>query len=235
MRSTEFNETVELVILNKNDAESLELVLSELDASCVDQVYAIDGGSADHSLDVFNRFGVQVVENVSGGRGGAIKYAIKSSKADWLIFLSSDGEENPADLPNFVKAFADGNDLVIASRMADGSSGFKSDHEIKYLHRKVFLWLISRSIMILFGGKIHDCWNGYRGMNVKKAKTLTLTANDFLLEAQLTIQFLKHKYKVCEFPTIERKRYFGGSQNPALVSGWGHIALLLTEFFRKDS
>jgi len=113
-------------------------------------------------------------------------------------------------------------------------SGFKSDYNIFYLHRKLFLYFISKMINFLFEGNIKDCWNGYRGLDTIKAREINLVQNDFLLEAEMTIKFLKRGYAVKEFSTIERVRYFGKSQNPALTSGWGHIVLLFKEYYRKD-
>ncbi|OZB48866.1 MAG: hypothetical protein B7X60_02895 [Polynucleobacter sp. 39-45-136] len=222
-----------LVILNKNDADSLELVIREIDFSLFDEIVGIDGDSQDRSIDVFNKYGIRCYQNIPGGRGGAIKYAINNINTNYIIFLSSDGEENPAELSIMRDELISGADLVIASRVLGNNSGFKSDHDIRYLHRKLFLVFISSLISILFGSKIKDSWNGYRGLNVLKARSINLDADNFLIEAQMTIRFLKNSFTIKEFPTTERPRYFGASQNPAIQSGWGHIVLLFNEFFKK--
>jgi glycosyltransferase involved in cell wall biosynthesis len=226
-------ETVALVILNKNDGPSLEKLLDEIDYTIFDKVVAIDGDSKDNSLEILDKHHIQTYKGISGGRGGALIYAFNHINSDFVIFLSSDGEENPADLPKIKEYLLSGYDLVIASRVMDSTSGFKSDHNILYFHRKLYLFIISRAIAILFGGKIKDCWNGYRGMSVQKAKNLNFDASNFLIEAQITIRFLVGEFKVMEFPTIERERYFGDSQNPIVTSGLGHITLLFKEYIRK--
>lgn len=222
-----------LVVLNRNDADSLDLVLGETDLTCFDRVLGLDGNSTDNSVEIFKKHGVECESNISGGRGGAIKYAINNLTNDFVIFLSSDGEENPAELPKMMFELRNGADLVIASRVGSNESGFKSDHNILYIHRKLFLLFISTMIQVLFGGKIKDCWNGYRGLAVAKARSLDLDANDFLLEAQMTIRFLKGGGVVREVPTAERPRYFGASQNPAISSGWGHLVLLFKEYLNR--
>lgn len=227
------NKSIALVILNKNDSSSLQLVLQEIDFKLFNFILALDGNSTDNSLEVFANNSIPCINNIPGGRGGAIKYAINTLDYDYLIFLSSDGEENPSDLGIIISTLNNGADLVIASRMLKSKSGFKSDHNIFYLHRKLFLLFISYSIKILFGDNIKDCWNGYRGLDVKKAKSLNLDADNFLLEAQMTIRFLKNDFIVKEIATEERPRYFGASQNPAITSGWGHIVLLFNEYFKR--
>ena len=227
------SESFSLVILNRNDADSLDLVLKEVDLASFDFVLGLDGNSTDNSVEVFKKYGIECKSNVPGGRGGAIKYAINHLTSDFIIFLSSDGEENPAELLKMMNELRSGADLVIASRVGRNGSGFKSDHNILYIHRKLFLFFISKMIQVLFGGNVKDCWNGYRGLAVAKARSLDLDANDFLLEAQMTIRFLKRGFVVREVPTVERPRYFGVSQNPAISSGWGHLVLLYDEFFNK--
>lgn len=222
-----------LVVLNKNDADSLDLILKEIDFKLFDQVIGIDGNSVDHSRKIFKKHNIPFINIKFGGRGGAIRHAINTLNYDFLIFLSSDGEEDPADLIKIKKLLLKNNDLVIASRMKK-KSGFKSDYNFFYLHRKFFLYFITKMINFLFEGNIKDCWNGYRGLDTIKARDINLVQNDFLLEAEMTIKFLKRGYAVKEFSTIERVRYFGKSQNPALSSGWGHIVLLFKEYFRKD-
>jgi dolichol-phosphate mannosyltransferase len=227
------NKTFALVILNKNDAPSLEILLNEIDTSDFDFTIGIDGDSSDNSAEVFRNRSIPVLNKIDGGRGGAIKYAINNLNFDYIIFLSSDGEEDPKDLPKIKNSLLKGADLVIASRVGKGSS-FKSDQNIFFIHRKIFLLFVTKMINLLFNGNVKDCWNGYRGLSIKKARMLNLSCDNFLLEAQMTIQFLKKKFIVSEIQTIERKRYFGESQNPVFISGWGHIVLLINEFFIRD-
>lgn len=224
--------TITLAILNKNDGPSLRKLIPEIDLSLFDQVIAIDGLSTDDSLEVLKDYGITTI-SIGGGRGGAFSYAVNKATTDYIIFFSSDGEEDPSDLGKMKKLLFEGTDLVIASRVSGNNSGFKSDHNLLYIHRKLYLFFISRSISLLFGGKIKDCWNGYRGMNVAKAKALNLDASNFLIEAQTTIRFLASKHNVIEFPTVERPRFFGASQNPIFTSGMGHITLLIKEYARK--
>lgn len=226
--------TTALVILNKNDGESLDRVLNEIQISDFDSVIGIDGNSTDISCQVFEKHNIKYLQNIPGGRGGGIKFAINNVKEERVIFLSSDGEENPSDIASIRRELDLGADLVIASRMAENNSGFKSDYNMLYIHRKIFLMFITTMINILFHGHVKDCWNGYRGMSVAKARSLNFDAKDFLLEAQITIRFLKAKYVVKEVPTVERARYFGKSQNPAISSGWGHIVLLFKEFLKAN-
>ena len=227
------NKTFALVILNKNDAPSLKILIKEINTSDFDYVIGIAGNSTDDSTQVFKNNAIPFLDKIPGGRGGAIKYAIKNLNYDYLIFLSSDGEEDPSDLNKIKIALLKGADLVIASRLGK-ESGFKSDHNILYIHRKLFLFFITKMVNFLFNGNLKDCWNGYRGLSTKKARMLNLNCDNFLVEAQMTIQFLKRKFIVKEISTIERKRYFGESQNPALASGWGHIVLLIKEFFTRN-
>jgi hypothetical protein len=222
-----------LCILNRNDAAALELLLPELSGYVFADMYAIDGMSVDNSIDLFQKNNIVAHVQKSNGRGAAILQGLALCKTKYIIFFSSDGEEDPADLPIMANALTKGSDLVIASRLMGNGSGFKSDHNIHFYHRKLFLKFITFTINKLFNGNIIDCWNGFRGMDVSKAKALNLDAENFLIEAQITIRFLKMKGQIVEIPTKERKRLSGSSQNPVLISGFGHLKLIFNEIFRK--
>lgn len=228
-------EDVTLCILNRNDASSLALLLPELAEYNFDCVFALDGFSTDNSVQLLNEHGIHVYRQDTIGRGSAILQALNLCDTRYIIFLSSDGEEDPKDMPNIYHRLKSGSDLVIASRVLDSTSGFKSDHNVLYYHRKLFLNFITYLINKLFDGRLTDCWNGYRGMRTESALNLKFDAPNFLIEAQTTIRFLKAGLTVSEIPTIERRRFHGRSQNPVFKSGFGHLKLIFTEYFdRKD-
>lgn len=222
-----------LVILNKNESSSLSSVIDEIDRDLFEKIICYDGQSDDHSINILEEKNIPYIIYNKGGRGGSIRHSIKNLNYDFIVFLSSDGEENPSQLKEILNSLYQGNDLVIASRMMEENSGFKSDHNFFYIHRKLFLKFITFLINFLFKGRIKDCWNGYRGVRREAALKMDLKQNYFLLEAEMTIRALKNDFKISEVPTKERKRNHGKSQNPIISSGFMHLILILKEFIAK--
>jgi len=222
-------------VLNKNDGknlDSIKLKLKKISKSY--KVILIDGDSKDESHQVAKDIGLEIHNFKDLSRGESISKCIEMfiNIYDYIIFTSSDGEENIDDIPKFEKYFHQGADLVIGSRLMPGGY-FKSDTEIKWIHRKIYLKFITFLINILFKGNIHDCWNGFRGFNLSsfKNKEIRIKEKFYLVEAETTINFLKYGYKIIEFPTIELPRKFGKSSNSIIQSGIGHLILIFKKYF----
>ena len=221
---------VTLVIMNKNDLEGARQVIPKIERSLFSEVFVMDGGSTDGSLEYFHEQGLTVNVLESGGRGGAFRYATEHARGEFVVFFSTDGEEDPADLKQFVRLFGEGADMVIASRTMPGAQHKAGEHWY-WLHRLVFLRFITTLINLLFGTRLYDCWNGYRGFRVAALKNVKTDAKNFLIEAQQTIRFHKAGYCIREFPTHEGQRIGGASGNPIFASGWGHLVMIVQEKF----
>jgi len=223
---------ITLVIMNKNDLSGAKVVIPMIDRSLFHEIFVMDGGSTDGSQEFFKQQGLAVHVLTSGGRGGAFRQAAKIATGYGIVFLSTDGEEDPGDLKEFIRLFAEGADMVIASRLAEGAR-HKAHGKWAWIHRMWFLKFITFMVNLLFGAKLTDCWNGYRGFRLSALRQIETDAKDFLIEAQQTIRFLKAGKIIREFPTHEGRRIGGTSGNPVLTSGWGHIVLLVQEKFRR--
>lgn len=221
---------ISLAIINRNDVAGARLVIPAIDRNLFFEIFAVDGNSSDGSVDFFNQQNIQTHIIKEGGRGGAMHYAANIAKGDFIIYLSSDGEEDVADLEKFIEKFQQGADMVIASRTMNGAH-HKAKEKLGYYHRLLFLKLITALINIFFCGNLTDCWNGYRGFNLKKLRSVEIDAKDFLIEAQQSIRFLKKKFIISEFPTYEKQRVAGNSSNPIFRSGWLHLVMIFREKF----
>lgn len=223
------NKKVIICILNKNEAKNLKTISLKIKkiSKKIKTVF-IDGGSTDTSQLIAKKIGLEILNWKKYSRGTSIIKAIDKykKKYKYIIFTSSDGEENINDIKLFIKEFKDGADLVIASRLLKGGF-FKSNYNKLWIHRKLYLQLISFLVRLFFGGNIKDCWNGFRGFKLSCFKKIELVENDYLVEAESTIKFLKKGLIIKEFPTIEKPRKYGVSSNSIIKSGFGHIYLIL--------
>ena len=106
-----------LVILNKDDLVGFKYVYSLINKKDFFEVFVVDGDSKDGSVDYFIKKKIKYKILKKGGRGAAMRYALQNCKTKFIIFLSSDGEENPNDLKTMQNLLMKGNDLVIGSRV----------------------------------------------------------------------------------------------------------------------
>ena len=79
------------------------------------------------------------------------------------------------------------------------------------------------------GPWVYDTINGYRAVTKKAARLMNLTALDYTIEYQMTIQAFKHKLTVKEFPTIEGNRIAGETGAPSIPTGLRFLKRLFLE------
>ena len=221
-----------LVILNKDDVVGFKYVFSLINKNNFFEIIVMDGDSKDGSVKYFKKKNIKYKILKKGGRGAAMRYALQICKTKFIIFLSSDGEENPNDLTTMQNLLMKGNDMVIGSRTINIKS-HKSFYNRSFIHRLIFLKLVTFIVNLFFKGSLTDCWNGYRGFKTETLKKIKSSANDHLIEIEQSIKFLKKKFKIIEFPTVERNRVGGVSKIPIFRTGFLMIVLIIKELIIK--
>ena len=81
-----------LCILTKNELPCLEVVLNDVVLACkkhnIENIYAIDGGSIDGTVEFFKKNNIKVLSQKNRGRGDAFHLAFKEIHSDLYIFYS---------------------------------------------------------------------------------------------------------------------------------------------------
>ena len=204
-----------LVLLNKNEAQSLEILLPHINQKDFEKTFAVDGGSTDDSVSIIEKYNIPVLIQKSRGRGEAFKLAFnhaKSENLDALLFFSSDCNEDWNDLAKFREHLENGADIVIASRMMSDSHNEEDDKIFRFRKwgNKTFSWLAYLSFGI--GNKrITDPINGYRAITIKAWDQMDIASQGFSVKYETSIRSYKLNLKVAEFPTFEHPRLFGES------------------------
>src|SRR6476646_7338164 len=121
-----------LVLLSYNEREALERLLPLIPVQLFDRVVAIDPGSTDGTLELYDRAGIPHVLQPKRGRGNAFIQAQDLCDTERVIFFSTDGNEDVADLPRMLEFLDEGYDMVIAGRFVlPGSCTDNSDDPLR--------------------------------------------------------------------------------------------------------
>ena len=216
-----------LVILNYNEIEGIKALYDKLPLDEVDEVFAIDPGSTDGSLEFLKSKGMRVIIQEIKGRGEAFRIGIREAKYENVIFFSSDGNEDSNDILKMIRFLEQGYDMAIASRFMKGSRADDSDIPlpIRGIGNKFFTIIAN----IIWGGHLADSINGFRGIKKSKFQEINPDAQGFGIEYQISIRALKSKFKIKEFPTYEGDRIGGKSTAHTFATGWLFIKLILRE------
>ena len=207
------NETkvLSLVIPVFNEKESLEPLLAEIEGVARGlpdrkvEVIFVDDGSRDGSWDVIAALaaknpavrGLRFQRNF--GKAAALNAGFRNATGDIVMTLDADLQDDPHEIPEFLKKLDEGYDLV---------SGYKlkrNDPIYKVFPSRVFNWIVST----VTGVKLHDHNCGFKAYRSAVTKDVRLYGE---LHRYVPVLAASKGYKVGERVVKHRARKFGSSK-----------------------
>ena len=138
-----------------------------------DEVFAIDGGSTDGTIEYLRARGITVHPQDLPTYNGAYRCAFNHCTTDALVFFHPKGTIDPQAVLEFRPLFEQRADLVIASRIGPGARNEEDDQLVR--HRKWFVMGLGLLLSVLWrrsGPLVWDVLHGFRGM--RKAAFLAI-------------------------------------------------------------
>ncbi|MFH1333371.1 MAG: glycosyltransferase family 2 protein [archaeon] len=220
-----------LVLLSFNEIEGLNNIYDKIPLNKFNQVFAIDPGSTDGTLNFYKEKGMPFIIQEKRGRAEAFRIGIKEAKHESVVFFSVDGNEDPQDISKLLDCLEEGYDMAIASRFLPASQADDSNEALPYRTFGNRMFTIMANV--LFGGKLKDSINGFRAIKKQKFLELDPDTEGFGIEYQMSIRAMKKGFKIKEIPTIEADRIGGVSTAHTWSTGWLFVGLIMKELFKK--
>ena len=196
-----------LVMYTMNEIEGVKGIFEKIPIDHFDQFIVMDNHSNDGTVEFLEEHDVNVIQQKNPGRTNALIEAIEHASGDIIVNLSSDGNENPEDIPKILEKFEEGYEMVTASRFLPES---KVDVEDDKLRIRVFGNKICAILVNLcWGTNVTDTTNALRGFTKSCYKRAKLNTFGYTENFQLTIRCGKLKIKTAEIPTQELPRIGG--------------------------
>jgi glycosyltransferase involved in cell wall biosynthesis len=219
----------------RNEEQSLTQLIQEIESTCLKikqtfEIIFIDDGSTDNYLKVIKKLKKKIpirliILRGNWGKSVALSVGFSKARGDIIFTIDGDLQDNPKEIPNFLKKMDEGYDLV---------SGWKKkryDPLSKTLPSKIGNW-ITRT---LTGVKsVHDLNCGFKAYKKELTDNLNLYGEMYKF---IPIIAAKQNYKVTEIVVEHRKRKFGRSK-----FGWERnmkglldtiTIVFLTTYFRR--
>ena len=197
---------VSLIIFTRNEIEGIKSIFPLIPFDKVDEVIAIDGHSTDGTVEFLKQKGIKVVSQTKMGRGNAAIEGISHTAGDVVIFLSSDGNEDPNDIPKLIAKLKE-TDVAVASRFMHGAKSDDSDDPMRL--RRFGNRFVTMLVNFFWNAKVTDSTNGLRGIRRAAWDKLGIDSPYHETEFQMTIRAAKLSMKIGEIPTTEGVRVGG--------------------------
>jgi dolichol-phosphate mannosyltransferase len=213
-----------------NIVELIETILATLQPLNLDfDVVVVDDSSPDGTAETvrhnFNHNG-QIklfVRAEERGLATAIRYGIKQSTSDILVFMDTDFNHDPAIIPQMIK-FLEYYDIIIGSRFV--MAGGMEDR-----FRQFASLIYNYGIRLLFGTPVHDNLSGFFSIYRHKLETMDMDQiyygyGDYFIRLLMVAH--KRGYRMLEIPVFYRLRMHGHSKTQFLSTFMQYTRALLT-------
>ena len=206
---------VSIIVPFRDEETTLPVLLERADAAAMPagmerEFILVDDDSGDSSHAAAAGFVARnpdraqlITMPVHGGKGAAMRAGLATAKGEIVLVQDADLEWDPADYIRLLSPYSDpGVSVVFGSRLLG------SEAICIYPHYYVGGRLLSAFTNLLFGSRITDEPTGFKSFRRAVLDGITLTANGFDFDPDLTGRLLQAGYTIHEVPVRYVPRTF---------------------------
>ena len=198
-----------LVIPGLNEAETLTELAQKIDSVLTSkfdyEIIFVDDGSTDNSWEVICQLaaadpkirGLQMRSNF--GKAMALAAGFDVAKGDYLFMMDADLQDDPQDLPLFIEALDQGNDVVV---------GWKQNRQDP-LNRLIFSKIFNGVVGKLTKVKLHDMNCGFKAYRREVIEIVPIYGDLFRF---IPVLAAAEGFKIVEVPIRHHPRAVGTSR-----------------------
>lgn len=226
---------ISLCLLVWNELEGCRIDVPNLPRNAFEEVYAVDGGSTDGTVEYLESQGIPVYRQPKRGLNAAYIHAVDKSSCDAVVVFFPKGTIAADSLLAFRPMLEEGNGLVIASRNIKGASNEEDHHVLR--PRKWGVMALAMTVALLWrreGNFVHDVLHGYKGFTVEAFRRIDPLGHGLSIDLEMTARAYRLRIKRAEVPVSEVARPFGETRFKILPTAMKLSRYLWWELCRKD-
>ncbi|MGA2545236.1 MAG: glycosyltransferase [Rectinemataceae bacterium] len=228
--------TISLCLLVWNELEGCKRDIPNVPRSEFDEIYAIDGGSSDGTVEYLESQGITVHQQSKKGLNAAYIDAAAVSSCDAVAVFFPKGTIPVSDLAKFRLYLESGSELVIASRQVRGS--VNEEDSSFFRPRKWAVRCLALLAALLWrreGYWVRDTLHGVKAFTRSAFSRMRILDHGLSIDIEMVARAYKLRIPRCEFPTIESARSSGASHFKIGKTGMLLLKYLWFELRRKES
>lgn len=205
-----------LVVPTLNEEQGLPVVLTQARQLGIATIVA-DAGSTDGTCEIAKEFKADILKVARGKGRGWREFLSRVDYTSWEYLAMVDGDDtyDLLALPRMLERDAD---MIIGRRMSlpEATSWIRGAGD----------GLLSFTASLFAGCRCPDLLSGFRLMRTSCLRELTLVSDNFELETELTLRFIRHGFSV-EWVETEYRPRLGLSKLHAFKDGWSILNAIL--------
>jgi glycosyltransferase involved in cell wall biosynthesis len=226
---------ISLCLIVWNELQGCKVDVPKLPLDEFDEVFAVDGGSTDGTVEYLEGQGIPVYLQPKKGLNAAYVHANHMATGDAVVVFFAKGTLPVEDLPNFRVHLEQGYDLVIASRQLPESVN-EEDVSIWRPRKWAVLGLAAAAALVWRreGAWVRDVLHGFKGWKRSAFYRMNVLDTGLSIDIEMVVRAYKLKIPRIEFPTKEKTRSYGETHFRIWPTGKKLLAYLWFELFRKE-
>lgn len=228
--------TVSLCLLVWNELEGCKIDVPHLPRDWFEEIYAIDGGSTDGTIEYLEAMDIPVYPQTKHGLNAAYHSAHERSHCDAIVVFFPKGTTPTEDVLKFRPLFESGCVLVVASRNIRGA---RNEEDACWLKPRkwsvISLALLVAAIWRREGYWIRDVLHGFKGFTREGFATMNPSDQGLSIDLELAVRSYRLHLQRAEFPTREVARGYGQTRFKTIPTGIKLLGFLWAELRRSVS
>ncbi len=223
-----------LCLIVWNELEGCKIDVPRLPRDAFEEIYAVDGGSRDGTVEYLESQGIPVHLQPKKGLNAAYVHANQVSTCDAVVAFLPKGTTPVEDLLKFRRLFGEGCQLVVASRQIAGSVNEEDRH--LWRPRKWAVRCLAIAVALVWrrdGYWVRDVLHGFKGWTRDAFERMGVLETGLSIDVEMVVRSYRLRMKRAEFPTLETARAHGEPHFKIWPTGKRLAAYLWFELRRR--